>query len=132
VCMELRDTIGAAPLKITPIPFMRFPKLVLRTLGVCYGLLMWNGMINRIRSALSVPQAYQLFWHAVAGPRYIRTLVEEHIRPTTACRILDIGCEPGTAVPYLGVCEYEDLLEAPPVLPGVRLSSKLLRGGYCG
>jgi len=81
VCMELRDTIGAAPLKITPIPFMRFPKLVLRTLGVCYGLLMWNGMINRIRSALSVPQAYQLFWHAVAGPRYIRTLVEEHIRP---------------------------------------------------
>lgn len=36
----------------------------------------------------------------------MKTLIEEHIRPTGNCRILDMGCGPGTAVPYLGICEY--------------------------
>jgi SAM-dependent methyltransferase len=63
-------------------------------------------MIEKLRSALSVPQIYQLFWHAVGGPNSIKTLVADHIEPTTTCRILDIGCGPGTAFPYLGMCEY--------------------------
>lgn len=63
-------------------------------------------MINKIRSTLSVPQAYKFFWHAVGGANYIRTMVGEHIQPTTPCRVLDIGCGPGTVVPYLGGCEY--------------------------
>jgi cyclopropane fatty-acyl-phospholipid synthase-like methyltransferase len=63
-------------------------------------------MIKKIRSALSAPKAYQLFWRAVGGPNALRTLVAEHIRPAKGSRILDIGCGPGTAVQFLGACEY--------------------------
>jgi cyclopropane fatty-acyl-phospholipid synthase-like methyltransferase len=37
------------------------------------------------------------------------TLIAEHIKPTANCRILDIGCGPGTAIPYLGACDYTGL-----------------------
>lgn len=66
-------------------------------------------MINAIRSALSLPMAYQLFWDTVGGRRYMSTLVAEHIKPAANCRILDIGCGPGTAIPYLGACDYTGL-----------------------
>jgi cyclopropane fatty-acyl-phospholipid synthase-like methyltransferase len=63
-------------------------------------------MIRTIRSVLALPQAYQLFWNVIGGPGRSRTLVTEYIRPKTGDRILEIGCGPGTIVPYLPDSEY--------------------------
>ena len=63
-------------------------------------------MIRTIRSVLAWPQAYQLFWNVIGGPARSRTLVAEYIRPREGDRILEIGCGPGTIVPYLPRCEY--------------------------
>jgi len=63
-------------------------------------------MIRTIRSVLAVPQAYQLFWNVIGAPARSRTLVSEYIRPRAGDRILEIGCGPGTIVPYLPACEY--------------------------
>jgi len=63
-------------------------------------------MIRTIRSVLAVPQAYQLFWNVIGAPARSRTLVGEYIRPRAGDRILEIGCGPGTIVPYLPACEY--------------------------
>ncbi|HKS71926.1 MAG TPA: class I SAM-dependent methyltransferase [Terriglobales bacterium] len=63
-------------------------------------------MIRTIRSVLALPQAYQLFWNVIGGPARSRILVKDYIRPKTGDRILEIGCGPGTIVPYLPDCEY--------------------------
>jgi len=63
-------------------------------------------MIKTIRSVLRVPQVYQLFWNVIGGPRRSRILVEEYIRPQKGDRILEMGCGPGTIVPYLAESEY--------------------------
>ena len=63
-------------------------------------------MIKTIRSVLRVPEVYQLFWNVIGGPRRSRILVEEYIRPRKGDRILEIGCGPGTIVPYLAESEY--------------------------
>jgi len=63
-------------------------------------------MIRTIRSVLALPQAYQLFWNVIGGPARSRTLVNEFIRPKVGDRILEIGCGPGTIVPYLPESEY--------------------------
>ena len=57
-------------------------------------------------SALSLPWIYLAMWNLIGGPRYIRTLVEEHVRYKPGARILDIGCGPGTTVPYFPDVEY--------------------------
>jgi len=59
-----------------------------------------------VRSVLSFPLAYETFWNAVGGPGYIKTFVKEYVRPMRGARILDIGCGPGTVVPYLTDVEY--------------------------
>jgi SAM-dependent methyltransferase len=63
-------------------------------------------MIRTIRSLLALPRAYQLFWNLIGGPARSRTLVSGYIRPKAGDRILEIGCGPGTIVPYLPECEY--------------------------
>jgi cyclopropane fatty-acyl-phospholipid synthase-like methyltransferase len=63
-------------------------------------------MIETIRSVLAVPQAYQLFWNVIGGPTRSRILVSQYIRPKNGDRILEIGCGPGTIVPYLPECDY--------------------------
>jgi len=63
-------------------------------------------MIRTIRSLLAFPQAYQLFWTVIGGPQRSKILVDEYIRPKAGDRILEIGCGPGTIVPYLPHCEY--------------------------
>jgi SAM-dependent methyltransferase len=65
-----------------------------------------KSMIRTIRSVLAIPQAYQLFWNVIGGPARSRILVEDYIRPKVGDRILEIGCGPGTIVPYLPQCEY--------------------------
>jgi SAM-dependent methyltransferase len=63
-------------------------------------------MIRTIRSILGVPQAYQLYWTLIGGPARSRILVEQYIQPRPGDRILEIGCGPGTIVPYLPQSEY--------------------------
>ena len=65
-----------------------------------------KSMIRTIRSLLAFPQAYQLFWTVIGGPQRSEILVDEYIRPRAGDRILEIGCGPGTIVPYLPRCEY--------------------------
>lgn len=59
-----------------------------------------------IRSILSFPRVYRTFWNVIGGPRYIRIFVKEYVRPHPGARILDIGCGPGTTVPYFPHVEY--------------------------
>ena len=63
-------------------------------------------MIPRIRSVLAKPWAYQLFFNAIGAPGRSRILVRDYIRPKPGDRILEIGCGPGTIVPYLPESEY--------------------------
>ncbi|HZQ70584.1 MAG TPA: class I SAM-dependent methyltransferase [Terriglobales bacterium] len=63
-------------------------------------------MIRTIRSVLALPQAYQMFWTVIGGPRRSQILVEQYIRARPGDRILEIGCGPGTIVPYLPESEY--------------------------
>ena len=63
-------------------------------------------MLETIRSVLALPQAYQFFFNVIGAPRRSRILVGEYIRPKPGDRILEIGCGPGTIVPYLPATEY--------------------------
>src|SRR5579862_3153452 len=63
-------------------------------------------MIEAVRSVLSRSWAYQSFWHAVGGEERNRVLLRDYIRAAQADRVLDIGCGPGTMVPYLPGTEY--------------------------
>ncbi len=66
-------------------------------------------MIDAVRSVLSRSWAYQSFWHAVGGDERNRALLRDYIRPAPGDRVLDIGCGPGTMVPYLQDAEYVGL-----------------------
>ena len=63
-------------------------------------------MIEAIREVLSLPRAYQSFWHLVGGVKRNRALVRNYIRPQSGDRILDIGCGPGSMAPFLLDSEY--------------------------
>jgi SAM-dependent methyltransferase len=70
-------------------------------------------MIGAFRSILSFSRAYQSFWNVIGGPGRNRVLVQEYIRPKAGDRILDIGCGPGTMVPFLPHSEYVGLDASP-------------------
>jgi cyclopropane fatty-acyl-phospholipid synthase-like methyltransferase len=63
-------------------------------------------MLQSIRSFLAVPGIYKLWGDIVGGPACTKALVDEYIRPEGGTRILDIGCGPGTLVPYLPQSGY--------------------------
>src|SRR5579871_2599938 len=63
-------------------------------------------MIRRITSVLARPWVYQLFFNVIGAPERSRILVRDYIRPRPGDRILEIGCGPGTIVPYLPDSEY--------------------------
>ena len=63
-------------------------------------------MIETIRSVLALPQAYQFFFTIIGAPERSRILVRDYIRPQRGDRILEIGCGPGTIVPYLPETDY--------------------------
>ena len=63
-------------------------------------------MLETIRSVLALPQAYQLFFNVIGAPGRSRTLIREYIRPRPGDRILEIGCGPGTLLPFLPATEY--------------------------
>jgi cyclopropane fatty-acyl-phospholipid synthase-like methyltransferase len=59
-----------------------------------------------IRSILSLPPVYRLFWNLIGGPKYINVFMKQYVQPKPGLRILDIGCGPGTTVPYFPGAEY--------------------------
>jgi SAM-dependent methyltransferase len=63
-------------------------------------------MIETVRPILDLPWAYQLWGSIIGSHEYRKTLVEEYIRPGKTDRILDIGCGPGSMVPYLPRSQY--------------------------
>ncbi len=77
-------------------------------------------MIEPIRAVLSRSWAYQSFWHAVGGNERNRALLREYIRPADGDRVLDIGCGPGTMVPYLPGAEYVGLDASPEYIDRAR------------
>jgi cyclopropane fatty-acyl-phospholipid synthase-like methyltransferase len=63
-------------------------------------------MIELIRPILNRPFYYE-FYHKLVGAGYRNhVLVEEYIRPRADERLLDIGCGPGSMMPFLPPCRY--------------------------
>ncbi|MBZ5704020.1 MAG: class I SAM-dependent methyltransferase [Acidobacteriia bacterium] len=60
----------------------------------------------QFRSVLALPQAYELFHYLIGAPARSRALVESYIQSKPGDRILEIGCGPGSIVPYLPESEY--------------------------
>ncbi len=77
-------------------------------------------MMPAVRSVLSLPRAYRLFWKAIGGPAYIKRYVEEYVKPQPGCRILDIGCGPGTVAPYFPHTEYVGFDSSPQYIEAAR------------
>jgi|SRR5271157_1186325 len=65
-----------------------------------------NRIFRIIRSGLALPIFYQLWWEAVGGAACASVLVREYLSPSNGARILEIGCGPGTILPYLPQSEY--------------------------
>jgi cyclopropane fatty-acyl-phospholipid synthase-like methyltransferase len=63
-------------------------------------------MIEAIRSVLDSPLGYRAWSRLLGIRRYSQVLVTEHIRPESTDRILEIGCGPGTMVPFLPTPDY--------------------------
>jgi len=63
-------------------------------------------MIEAFRPILNLPWAYQMWGSVVGSDGYRKTLAREHIRARPSDRILDVGCGPGSMVPYLPRSEY--------------------------
>jgi len=63
-------------------------------------------VISHLHSALSLPQIYRAFWNIVGGPRYLRILSEEYVKPKVGYSLLDIGCGLGDAVPCFPGVRY--------------------------
>lgn len=58
-------------------------------------------IFGSVRSVLGVPAFYRLWWKAIGGPACFKTLVSECVPPGGDNRILEIGCGPGTILPFL-------------------------------
>jgi cyclopropane fatty-acyl-phospholipid synthase-like methyltransferase len=63
-------------------------------------------MLETIRSVLEFPWAYQLFFDTIGASERSRILVQDYIRPKPGDRVLEIGCGPGTILPYLPRLDY--------------------------
>jgi len=71
-----------------------------------------------IRAILSLPSVYRAFWNLTGGR--FKIFVQQHVRPRPGARVLDIGCGPGTAVPYFPNVEYVGLDASPDYIESAR------------
>ncbi len=65
-----------------------------------------DGILRAIRSGLDRPVFYQLWWRMVGGPTCARLLAREYMPQRSGSRILEIGCGPGSILPYLQPTDY--------------------------
>ena len=63
-------------------------------------------MIERLSPILEIPCAYQMWNHFVGADWARKQLVKRYICPGKNDKLLDIGCGPGSMVPYLPEVEY--------------------------
>lgn len=63
-------------------------------------------MSETFRPILDLPWVYQMWGSIIGADPYRKTLAKEYIRSRQSDRILDIGCGPGSMVPYLSWSEY--------------------------
>jgi 2-polyprenyl-3-methyl-5-hydroxy-6-metoxy-1,4-benzoquinol methylase len=76
----------------------------------------------RLRDILAVPAAYRAF-DAFIGSRSARTVfVRDYVRPRPGDRVLDIGCGPGSMVPYLADVDYVGFDSSPEYIASARAS----------
>jgi SAM-dependent methyltransferase len=60
----------------------------------------------RLRDVLALPAAYRGFGLLVGVARVRAIFVADYVRPRRGQRLLDIGCGPGSLVPYLTDVDY--------------------------
>ncbi len=65
-----------------------------------------SGILPALRSVLTFPFAYNLWWKTVGGPAWAQVLASEYIQPKIGSRILEMGCGPGTLAGYFQQSEY--------------------------
>lgn len=63
-------------------------------------------MFESMRRILAIPAVYRLWGILVGGSSTTKALVDEYIQPGPDASILEIGCGPGTMVPYLPQSGY--------------------------
>lgn len=59
-----------------------------------------------VRAILSQPVIYSSFQRIMGAHRFRIRFVEEFVRPSSGCAILDIGCGPADILEYLPVVDY--------------------------
>lgn len=59
-----------------------------------------------LRGILARPWVYEFFSRAIGGTSARTRMVEEHVRPWTGARVLDLGCGPASLLEHLGDVEY--------------------------
>lgn len=77
-------------------------------------------IVESVRPILDYPFFYQVF-HAIVGARgRSELLMREYIRPNLGDRILDIGCGPGSMLPYLPESQYLGVDASEPYIRSAR------------
>lgn len=62
--------------------------------------------IGNIYRAVTIPVLYQAIQSVLGADSARRRYVEEVLRPEPGMRFLDVGCGPGTMIPYLPAVDY--------------------------
>jgi SAM-dependent methyltransferase len=59
-----------------------------------------------LKGVLRIPALYNLLQFLVGGSAARRTIIHEHMRAPAGCKVVDIGCGPGTMLAWMPAVEY--------------------------